>query len=238
MTEPPLGISVLIPVLNEAEGIAALLTALQQLDVAEIIVADGGSGDATRSIVAQFGGVLLVACPRGRGPGVNAAARAATQPLLVILHADTFLPTDAPRLIRATLADENVAAGCFRMSFNCRSVALGLYAWASRYETACTTFGDQAYFMRRATFEVVGGAPDWPFLEDVALREKLKACGRFVKRPESVVTSARRFEKRGIVRGQLRNAIVLGGYACGVPIAALAAYYQSDISTRCPRQSR
>jgi rSAM/selenodomain-associated transferase 2 len=232
------GISVLIPVLNEADGIAALLMALQQMDFAEIIVADGGSEDATRSIVSQFDGVILVACQLGRGPGINAAARAATQPILVILHADTLLPSDAPQFVRSTLADHSVAGGCFRLSFNRRSLTLGLYAWASRYETAITTFGDQAFFMRRTTFEAVGGAPDWPFLEDVSLREKLKARGRFVKRPERVVTSARRFEKRGFVLGQLRNAIVLGGYACGVPIATLAAYYQNGISARCPRQSR
>lgn len=238
MSEAGDGIAVLIPVLNEAVGIATVLMALRQMDFAEIIVADGGSSDGTQAHVAGFEGVALVNCVRGRGPGINAAAAAATQPLLVVLHADTFLPPNAPQLIRATLADKAVAAGCFRLSFNQRSMALGLYAGVSRFETALTTFGDQAFFMRRETFNAVGGAPDWPLLEDVALRERLKAHGRFVKRPECVVTSGRRFEQRGSVRGQLRNAMVLGGYACGVPIATLAAYYQRGITGRCPRQPR
>ncbi len=170
MTEPGVGISVLIPALNEADGIGALLVALLAMDFAQIIVADGGSEDGTRAIVAQFDGVVLVACPRGRGPGINAAAGAATQPILVILHADTVLPPDAPALIRATLADARVAGGCFRLGFDRHSLTLGLYAWASRYETRLTTFGDQAYFMRRAVFQAVGGAANWPLLEDVALR--------------------------------------------------------------------
>lgn len=223
-------IAVLVPALDEARRIRPLLDDLRSQAFDEIVVADGGSTDGTDHIVASTPGVALVRVPRGRGRGIgiNAAARAARSPILMILHADTMLPPQAPRIIRETLALPRVAAGCFRVRFDTAHPVLDVYAWASRFETGLTTFGDQAYFMRRATFEAIGGAPEWPLLEDVALRDRLKQRGRFVKRSECVVTSARRFAWRGALRGQLRNVLVLAGYRLGVPVHALAAFYESS----------
>ena len=218
-------IAVLIPALNEAEWIGVLLRSLSAMDFAEIIVADGGSVDGTNEIVATFPGVRLVACERGRGPQINAAAAVATCAIVVIVHVDTFLPVDAPQLIRQTMSRSGVAAGCFRLKFEPSPPALAISAWLTRFETRFTTFGDQCYFMRRATFAAVGGAPCWPMLEDVVLRQRLRAYGRFVKRPEAVVTSARRFTRHGVFNQQVRNALLLTGHACGIPIDRLARYY-------------
>ena len=225
--QPQSGIAVLIPVLNEASCIARLLNALTAMDFAEIVVADGGSTDATVEIARSFPKVTVVASPRGRGHQINAAVQASSQPLLLILHADTSLPEAAPRLIRETLQEGKTAAGCFRLRFDSAMPMLKLFAWFSRFETRFTTFGDQAYFLTRYAFEAAGGAPGWPLLEDVALRQRLKSQGPFVKRQESVVTSARRFEKRGPVRGQLRNVLIILGYGLGVPIERLAAFYEA-----------
>ena len=218
-------IAVLIPALNEAERIGALLRSLSAMDFAEIIVADGGSVDGTNEIVAAFPGVKLVACERGRGPQINAAAAVATSAIVFIVHADTFLPVDAPHQIRQTMSRPGVAAGCFRLKFEPSSPGLAICAWLTRFETRFTTFGDQCYFMRRTTFAAVGGAPNWPLLEDVALRQQLRAHGRFVKRPETVVTSARRFTRHGVFSQQVRNALVLAGFACSVPVERLARLY-------------
>ena len=225
--QPQSGIAVLIPVLNEASCIARLLNALTAMDFAEIVVADGGSTDATVEIARSFPKVTVVASPRGRGHQINAAVQASSQPLLLILHADTSLPEAAPRLIRETLQEGKTAAGCFRLRFDSAMPMLKLFAWFSRFETQFTTFGDQAYFLTRRAFEASGGAPAWPFLEDVVLRQRLKSQGAFVKRREYVVTSARRFEKRGPVRGQLRNVLIILGYGLGVPIERLAAFYEA-----------
>ena len=221
------GITVLVPVLNEAAVIGRLLQTLTAMDFAEIVVADGGSTDATVDIVRSFAAVKLVCTSRGRGIQINAAAGAATQPLLLILHADTFLPEAAPNMIRATLGKPQTAAGCFRLSFDHATPALNLFAWCSRFETRFTTFGDQGYFFTRAALEKCGGVPCWPFLEDVALRQRLKRHGLFVKRRECVTTSARRFKKRGAVRGQLRNCAVILGYSLGIPIKHLVAFYDA-----------
>lgn len=225
MNEPALGISVLIPTLNEAGCIGELLTALSMHDLAEIIVSDGGSSDDTVAIVRLFKHVKLVTSARGRGNQINAAALAATQPCLLILHADTRLPANAAQLIRETLAQTGVAAGCFRLNFDHVSAGLNLYAWCSGFETRFTTFGDQAFFVSKQTFNTVGGAPDWPLLEDVGLRSRLKTHGRFIKRSEHVITSARRFASKGVYHQQLRNAVIMAGYTCGVSPARLAALY-------------
>ena len=218
-------IAVLIPALNEAERIGVLLRSLTAMDFAEIIVADGGSIDGTIEIVATFPGVTLVSCERGRGTQINAAAAVATSAIVVIVHADTRLPADAPCMIRQTMSGSGVAAGCFRLKFESSSPGLAISAWLTRFETRFTTFGDQCYFMRRTTFAAAGGAPSWPVLEDVALRQRLRAHGRFVKRPETVVTSARRFTRHGVFNQQVRNALVLTGHACGIPVDRLARFY-------------
>jgi len=99
------------------------------------------------------------------------------------------------------------------------------YSWATRFETAFTTFGDQAFFFRRPVFEAIGGVPEWPFMEDVELRLRLRRAGRFVKLPQAVTTSARRFQMRGRLRGQLRNAVILTAFRLGVSPFRLARYY-------------
>ena len=225
MTDTTESIAVVIPALNEAQRIGSLLRSLCGMDFAEIVVADGGSSDGTDEIVSSMPRVRLIRSETGRGNQINAAVRTIRAPILVILHADTVLPAGAVRIIRETLRRPDVAAGCFRLSFDVASPVLDFYAWCSRFETSLTTFGDQAYFLRRAAFDAVGGAPEWPFLEDVALRDKLRRLGLFVKHREPVVTSARRFAHRGPILAQLRNIVVLAGYRSGLPVTVLARIY-------------
>ena len=224
------GVAVLVLTLNEALRIGPLLDALRTGGFNEIVVCDGGSTDGTDAMAASTPGVRLVRSERGRGAGINAAARASRSPIIIILHADTLLPPRAAQIAEETLIDPLVVAGCFRLRFDARSLLLDGYAWLTRFDSGLTTFGDQAYFIRRTAFEAAGGAPDWPLLEDVALRTRLRRLGRFVKLREQVVTSARRFVRRGSLRGQVRNAMVLAGYHLGVPIRLLAAFYEKGLS--------
>ena len=225
MTDDNGSIAVLIPVLNEEPRIAALLGRLCAMDFLEVIAADGGSTDKTIEVIRSFPAVTVVTHGGSRGSQLNAAAEVAKSNILVIVHADTWLPANAPVLIRQTLKAPDVAGGCFRLRFDQDHVALRVYAWLSRIESRLTTFGDQCIFTRRETFLAAGGAPDWPLLEDVELRRRLRRYGRFIKRSEAVVTSARRFARHGVIRQQLRNAVVLAGYSCGVPVRQLAKLY-------------
>ena len=221
------GVAVVIPTLNEAPRLGPLLATLRQMGFTEIIVADGGSSDETLDIVGSLPGVVCMSAPRGRGNQLHAAVAISSAPYLFMLHADTVPPPDAVNLIRQALAKPEVAGGCFRLRFDVRSPLLDLYAWFSRFECALSTFGDQGYFMRRSTLMAAGGVPEWPLLEDVELRRRLKQAGRFIKLTATVITSARRFTARGVVLGQLRNMAVLAGYWSGIRIETLAWFYRA-----------
>jgi len=163
----------------------------------EVIVVDGGSRDRTIEIASRAEAVRVLTAPRGRGPQQNAGAREATGEVLLFLHADTSLPAGARTRIEGTMADDGVVAGAFRV----RTVAdvgrnrLGpLLALADvRSRVTRLPYGDQALFVRRAVFERVGGFPDEPLMEDVALSRRLRAQGRIVTVPAIVRVSGRRF---------------------------------------------
>lgn len=221
------GIAVIVPTLNEAANIDACLAQLAACDIAQIVVCDGGSGDNTVELAAAHPKVIIVHAKRGRGSQLRAGVAASSAPLLVLLHADTRLPQRADLLVRQALADPSVAAGCFRLRFASEQFSLKVWAWFSRFETCLTSFGDQAFFMRRTSLEAAGGIADWPLLEDVDVRYRLLKIGRFIKLEPSVITSARRFERVGVLRCQLRNAVIMAAFKLGVTPARLAAYYRA-----------
>lgn len=223
-------IAVVIPTLDEAGRIGALLDNLTRGDFAEIIVVDGGSADRTAEIVRDRRGVRLISATRGRGPQLNAGAAAAHSDILMFLHADTLLPAGGAQAVCTALRDEAVVAGCFRMRFDRPHPLLRLYEWFTRFDTLFTTFGDQCYFVRRAVFAAAGGFPNWPILEDVEIRRRLKRAGRFVKLERAVTTSARRYEADGFVRRQILNAGILLLYGIGVPAARLTQLYRPRVT--------
>ncbi len=218
-------ISVVVPVLNEASGIAARLRALRSDGFTEIVVADGGSEDRTAELAAAEGATVVQA-PRGRARQMNAGAAAARGEVLLFLHADTQLPKSAYWLITDALEDPGVVGGCFRLAFDARHPVLDVSAWASRFETAFTTFGDQGYFVRREAFEAVGGFPELPLMEDVAFRRLVRKRGRFMKLPVAATTSARRFLRKGPLRQQLLNGLLVAAYLAGVSPERLKKHYR------------
>ncbi len=217
-------VSIIIPALDEEEALPATLRgALGQPGPKEVIVADGGSVDATHQI-AEEAGVAVVRAPRGRARQMNAAAAAATGEALLFLHADTHLPEDALDCVRQALSDGAVA-GCFRLRFDRGGFWLWLWTrplWMHWHRWA---FGDRALFVRRADFEAVGGFPDQPVFEELDLVQALRRRGRLAFLPEAVVTSARRFEAVGALRQQLRNWALWGAWLVGVAPERVARFY-------------
>ena len=218
-------ISVVIPVLNEAETIAATVDSVLAGGFGEVVVVDGGSSDDT-AIRSQVVGARVISAERGRAVQMNAGAAAAGGEVLLFLHADTRLPAHAAGLIARALSDPAVVGGCFRLSFDDPHPMLAVNAWCTRFDSWLTTWGDQAYFVRRAVFERLGGFPVMPLMEDYELRRRLRAEGRFVKAPAAVVPSARRFRKRGVVRQQLLNGALLAAYRLGVSAERLHRHYR------------
>ena len=223
----PSDIAVVVPVLNEAERLPALLGHLAHQGFGAVVIVDGGSSDSGAEIAQARQGVRLVRAARGRGVQMNAGAAAAPEATgLLFLHADTRLPPGAAALVAEALSAPSTAGGAFRLRFDRRHPLLDLYAACSRLDSGWTTFGDQALFMRRSTFEAVGGFPALPLLEDVEMRRRLKRQGRFVKLPFAVTTSARRFEAEGLWRRQLKNGLILLLHAVGVGPERLARLYR------------
>jgi rSAM/selenodomain-associated transferase 2 len=198
--------------------------------VAEVVVVDGGSRDRTREIAAAVPGIRVLSAPRGRGPQMNAGARATTAPVLLFLHADVSLPDDATAWIARALADPAVVAGAFRTWHvadvpEARSWVLPfLHVADVRSRVTRLPYGDQALFVRRAAFEATGGFPPQRLFEDIELARRLRRLGRVVTVRASVRVSGRRF-----LRGPLRALVAMRLfpllYRLGVPADVLARLY-------------
>src|SRR5207244_10675652 len=85
-------------------------------------------------------------------------------------------------------------------------------------------YGGQGLFLRREVFERVGGFPPLRFMEDVFMSRALRRLGRVVVLPQRIFVSPRRWQRMGLVRQTLRNWVLTGVAAAGVPAERLAAY--------------
>lgn len=220
-------ISIIIPVLNEANTIGACLSRLnEQAEPHEIVVVDGGSLDNTLAIVRTFPEVKwLRAYGAGRGRQMNQGVRIAKGDILLFIHSDTLLVPNGLAMIEALLAQTGIAAGSFTLRFDHQSPFLRLYARFSRINHILFTYGDQGLFMTRRVFEQVGGFPELPLMEDVEIQKSLRKIGRFVKIHYPVITSARRFLVNGIIRQQLLNTGLVLLYHAGVSPVRLKRFY-------------
>lgn len=220
-------LSVVMPVLTEADGIEEALAALAPLRArgVEVIVIDGGSRDDTCARAVPLADRVLSA-PRGRSLQMNAGAAAAQGDVLLFLHADTQLPDLADVFVLDGLARSGHCWGRFDVRFD-RGQRLKLVAlmmnWRSRLTGIAT--GDQAIFVTRAAFDAAGGYPPIALMEDIALSARLRKIGRPLCLTARVTTSGRRWRERGTVR---TIALMWGlrlRYFFGADAASLARDY-------------
>jgi len=195
-------LSIIMPVLDEGEGIAATLDALADLRAlgTEVIVVDGGSRDATIQR-ARLRADRVISAPRGRAPQMNAGAAKAAGDVLLFLHADTRLPADADHVVLNGLERSGRAWGRFNVRIDGRSpllLVVGLFMGLRSRLTGIAT-GDQAIFVRRDAFQAAGGFAEIPLMEDIALCKRLKRVSRPLCLSERVITSGRRWEKNGVL---------------------------------------
>lgn len=226
-------LSVIIPALNEAEHLPGLLESLRAqsgVDL-EIVVADGGSSDATVAC-ARAAGATVVRSARGRGLQMNAGAAASRGERLLFLHADTRL--DSPTLLRdavgaLTGTDDDACAGHFPLRFLRTQPGHDLlYRYLegkTRLNRPYTINGDQGLLISRRYFNRLGGYDTrLPFLEDQRLSARIFATGRWLVLPGALTTSARRFESEGHRERLAVMALMMGAHAVGL----------DDFFTRAP----
>jgi len=227
-TQPAL--SIIIPILNEADRIVSTLQALAPLRArgAEIIVVDGGSSDDTAALAAPLTDQVLTGS-RGRAMQMNAGAAAASGEVLLFLHADTRLPPGADRLVVDSLQGSLHAWGRFDVAIEGNHPLLPFVAASMNLRSRLTgiTTGDQAMFVRRETFIAIGGYPEIALMEDVAISRRLKRVSHPLCLSARVTTSGRRWEARGVLRTILLMWRLRLAYFFGAKPEELARRYDS-----------
>lgn len=227
-------ISIVIPTLNEQNMIGPIIVELRRREsndryIHEIIVADGGSSDATRREAELAGAVVITCNHKGRAVQMNEGARAASGDILYFLHADTLPPhLFDNEIIRAI--SNGTGAGCFQLKFSNDHPVLRFYGWCTRFKITFVRFGDQSLFVTAENFRKVGGFNERLLLmEDQKIVNDLKSVTSFALLDEAVETSARKYEKNGVIRLQFIFGVIVILYYCGARQETLAHLYSSLI---------
>jgi rSAM/selenodomain-associated transferase 2 len=224
--------SIVIPVLNESESINSIINDLKSQRTGhefEVIVVDAADdGSTIRSI--EESDVITVTCKKGRGNQMNSGSEIARGEILLFLHADTMLPDDALDKIADVLCGDEYVGGAFGLGIDSESLLLKfIAAWARmRSRMNRIPYGDQAIFIRKEYFEKIGRFKEIPLMEDVDLMRRIKRDGKNICIfKDKVKTSARRWEKEGVLYTAMRNQILLSLYYLGVSPHKLAKFYRS-----------
>ncbi len=230
-------LSIIIPVYNEARAIGPFINQLKCLTFpwpVDIIISDGHPEQTTLRALdsSETQGLIPLASEKGRGPQLNAGARAAQGEVLLFLHVDTRLDQTGADLLAAAVdrADPSVFCGAFDLAIDSpRPIFRFIEKIASRRSRLTRLpYGDQALFISRSLFRAVDGFPAVPIMEDVGLMQRIKQRGiQPVFLSATVSTSARRWEKEGILFTTLRNLALITLYLFGAPPERLVRYYRS-----------
>jgi rSAM/selenodomain-associated transferase 2 len=224
-------ISIIIPVLNEEKNIDKNLIDLKNNPDVEVIIVDGGSQDNTVKLAQDLGFNVIISPQLGRAYQMNYGAEKAHGEILLFLHSDTQLPLGYQQLITTTLSQPNIVAGAFQLAIDHPHLSLRFIAqmtnWRSRLFSL--PYGDQGIFLYTSVFREMEGFANLPIMEDFELIQRLKKQGKITIVPASVVTSARRWQKLGVVKTTIINQLIIIGYYLGISPDKLARFYRIKI---------
>lgn len=219
-------ISMILPIYNESKTIASTVSQLESLPGDwEILFADGGSQDGTRSYIPEKFTVL--ACPKGRANQMNFAAKAASADVLWFVHCDSQLPVDAHRQISEAV-EAGKQWGCFTIGFDYHGPFMGCNTFFSnRRAKKGIAFGDQGIWVKKEVFEAMGGFPNLPIMEDYEFSRQMKARKiPITQLPGKIITSGRRYERRFPLLTMWQMFYLRCLYRAGVDIQEIARRYR------------
>lgn len=222
-------LGVVIPTLNEESALPALLRDLGAVStVDDIVVVDGGSEDRTVDVAERLG-ARTVSAERGRGRQMNAGAAALHTPWILFLHADSRLPRETSEALERWM---DRPGPCEAAHFAFRLDESGPWWWVIergqriREHLTGLAYGDQGLLVSRRRFEEVGGFPDVPLMEDVAIVRRLRETGGLDRIDAPLVTSTRRYREEGPFSAWVRNATLIVLYSLGVSPGRLSRWYR------------
>ncbi len=217
-------ISIIVPVLNEANLIPALLDRLGS-PYAEIIVVDGGSADGSANIAKALGAIVVLAEEASRPKQLNLGAAAAKYQILWFVHADTLPPVYGVLLILDALK-ANKKFGCFRFKFDSASSRLAVNSYFTRWPFMICRGGDQSLFLEKSLFEKLGGYSErHVVMEDFDMIRRGRQFEKFHILRESVLVSSRKYVQNSYLMVNMANLVVFTSYYMGIPPRRLKSIY-------------
>lgn len=231
MSEFGIPVSVVIPALNEEATIGRALECTR-LPGVERIVVDGGSTDATREVAHALGADRVLRSRPGRAQQLDLGFRAASGDAILFLHADTRLESCWFEALQRALARPEVAGGAFRLKFESNRSIYRLIEAAVRLRCALgkLPYGDQGLFLRRKLLDENHGVLCVPIFEDLDLVRLIRCSGRLALLESRAWTSARRYERNGVLLTLLYNSVALLTYLLDLDREAVARWYQRRLS--------
>lgn len=225
-------VSVIIPVINEADNLEQLLPFLNNFsgqNLHEIIVADGGSTDNSENICNKYGVIFLKCTRKSRSVQMNEAVNITTSEVLYFLHADSRPPKNFTTDIILAI-NKGCEAGCFKMSFDSRHLLLRLSAWFTQFNLSWCRGGDQSLFVAKKVFDECGRYDEKLIIyEDNEILPRIRKYACFCVIKKTIVTSARRFRENGTIRLYLVFMWIHTRYRLGASHEQLLAYYKKHV---------
>lgn len=221
-------ISIIIPVLNEAENLKELLpffSKIKNQEQQEVIVVDGGSTDGTKEVVEKAGFKFLTCGIQSRAAQMNMGAKESSGDVLYYVHADVRILPSFYEDIKSSL-NEGFQAGCFAYNFDSPDRMLRINSWFTQFNGLLSGGGDQTLFIRKDVFWELGGFDEkFCLMEDFELVRRIKKKYGFTVIPKRILVSARKYENNSWLRVQIANLIVFGLFFLDHPPTKLKALY-------------